>query len=166
MRFALGLLISALASTEMACRGPTITEYDLDISLPDSVLAKRSPTEVNLTIGIKLTNHDTEIVFYDDCGHALQKHEGNEWRAIWSPPCRSSGLSYALNPGESHLFTFTRRMAATATEWPAVNAAGEYRVVLWLTATPQNQHGIRPEILGPTSRTSPVFGVREVVVVF
>ena len=165
MRFVLGLCIGALASTRTACRGPTFLEYDVAISLPDSAVARRSPNEVNLTIGVKFTNNDTEIVFYDDCGHALQKREGSTWRAMVSPPCRSTGLSNALYPGESHLFTFIRRAAATSTEWPAVNSAGEYRVVLWLTAVPLNRYGISIKLLGPVSRTSPVFGVREVVVV-
>ena len=165
MRFALGFFIGALASTGTACQGPTIPEYDVAISLPDSVVARRSPNEVSITVVVKFTNNDTEIVFYDDCGHALQRREGSTWRAMDSAPCRSTGYSNALYPGESHLFTFSRRVAATSKEWPAVNADGEYRVVLWLTAVPLNQYGIPIKLLGPASRTSPVFGVREVVVV-
>jgi hypothetical protein len=166
MRFAVVILSGALTATGTACRGPTVPEYVLALSLQDSVFAKRSTNEVSLAIGVQLTNHDSQIVFYDDCGHALQKREGTQWRAVWSPPCVSSGYSYPLYPGDSHLFTFRRRVLARSTEWPAVNAAGEYRMVLWLTAMPRNSYGFPPKVLGPNSRTSPVFGVREVMVAF
>jgi hypothetical protein len=145
-----------------ACGGPTLPEYAMLISLEDSVVARRSTNEINLAVHVRMSNRDSRTVFYDGCGHALQRRDGTNWRAVYSPRCAPSAYSLALSPGESRTVSIVAREPASSTAWPSADAAGEYRVVLWLSATPRNVHGFRPQPLAPASRTSPVFSIRVV----
>ena len=139
--------------------------FAVEITLTDSVFARRSANEVNVVIPVQLKNLDARILYYEECGHALQRREGSSWRAIQLPCGRTTPYSFALSGGESHLFTIRWREPLPSTDWPAVDAAGEYRLILWLTSVPRNSYGFAPEPLAPASRTSPTFSVKEIVVV-
>jgi hypothetical protein len=156
-------VLSAAVACENSPLGP---EFDVTMTIEDSVVARRSPNEVQLDVFVRLRNDDSRTVFYDydSCGHALQKREGNGWRTVFSPACPRTQYSQALLTGEGRIFSFRARAALDADEWPAVGAAGEYRVVLWLTDTPRNAQLIQVRPLGPVTRTSPVFSVREEVI--
>jgi hypothetical protein len=68
--------------------------------------------------------------------------------------------------GRKQVFDLVAREPVTSTFWPATGAAGEYRVVLWLTATPRNAYGFSVQPLATSSRVSPTFSAKEVVIVF
>jgi hypothetical protein len=155
---------SAIAIT--ACGGPTAPVYAVEISITDSVEARRSANEVNLVLPVRLKNLDSRVLYYEECGHALQRRDGSSWRVVPLPACQpTTPYSIGLYEGESHQFTFRARVSLPSEEWPAVGAAGEYRVVLWLTAVPRNSAGFPPEPLAAASRTSPTFSITEVVIV-
>jgi hypothetical protein len=150
----------------VACEGPTAPAYAVEIALTDSVEARRSANEVNVVISVRLKNFDARVLYYEaGCGHALQRREGSTWRLIaircGGPPPNS----IALDKGESHLFTFRWNEPLPSQDWPAVGAAGEYRVVLWLSSVPRNSYGFPPNPLALSSRVTPVFSIKEVVVV-
>jgi len=156
-----------LAAVSGSCRNPAEPpEFTLLLAIEDSVVAKRSPNEVNFSVSVRVSNQDSRTVYYNDCGHALQRREGSQWRTVHSPRCGASTYSVGLFTGESRLFDFVARAPVTSTEWPAVGGAGEYRVVLWLTAVPNNSYGFAPQPLGSRSRISPTFSAKEVVIVF
>ena len=157
------VVLSAAVSCEKSPLGP---EFDVVMTIEDSVVARRSPNEVQLDVFVRLLNNDSRTVFYDHdfCGHALQKREGDRWRTVFSPECPRTQYSQALLTGEGRVFSFRARAALDASEWPAVGAVGEYRVVLWLTDIPRNDNFIAFRPLGPATRTSPVFSVREEVI--
>jgi hypothetical protein len=157
------VLASWIAAVAAACEMPTGPEYAVEISLADSVVARFGPGEVNLIIPVRLKNLDDRTVFYEFCGHALQRREGSGWRFMPLPQCQTSGSSFALSKGESYQFTFRIKASLPSEEWPAVGAAGEYRVILWLTSVPRNTSGIPPQPLAPSSRTSPTFSVTELL---
>ena len=164
MRARLLAVLSAMILT--GCSGPTAPVYDVEISITDSVEARRSQNEVNVVIPVKLKNLDGRILYYEECGHALLRRDGTDWRLVPLPPCqRSTPYSIGLNEGESYQFTFRIRMTLPSNEWPAVGATGEYRVVLWLTSVPRNRAGIPPQPVAAPSRTSPTFSITEVVIV-
>ena len=163
----IGAVLLILVVFLASCGNPNAPEYDLVLSIEDSVVARRSPDEVTFAVAVRVSNHDSRTVFYDQqCGHALQRREGTGWRTVFSPVCRPSQYSMGIFPGESRLFDIRTRAAVTSATWPAVGAAGEYRVVLWLTSVPNNSYGFSPNPLGPRSRTSPTFSATEVVIVF
>ena len=156
--------VSAIVIT--ACGGPTAPVYAVEISIADSVEARRSPNEVNVVIPVKVKNLDSRVLYYEECGHVLQRREGRDWQLVQLPPCQpSTPYSIALYVGESYQFTFRIRVNLPSTEWPAVGASGEYRVILWLTSVPRNLGGIPPQPLAAPSRTSPTFSITEVVIV-
>ena len=161
-----GVFFLALAAFPAACGSPTAPEFDLVLSIEDSVVARRSPNQVNFSVAVRVSNHDTRTAYYDNCGHSLQRRDGNEWRAVFSPPCVPGQYSIELTPGNSRTFELSARGDIGSATWPAIGAAGEYRVILWLTAIPNNSYGFSPKPLGPRSRTSPTFSAREVVIVF
>lgn len=149
-----------------SCDGPTAPVYAVEIAITDSVQARRSASEVNVVIPVKLKNLDSRILYYEECGHALLRREGTEWQLIPLPLCqRSTPYSIALYEGESYQFTFHVREGLPSTDWPAVGATGEYKVMLWLTEVPRNSFGIPPKPLAVPSRTSPTFSITEVVIV-
>jgi hypothetical protein len=160
------LLVVLTSIAAIACGSPTAPEYDLVLSLEDSVVARRGPNEVDVSVHVRVANHDTRIVFHEGCAHALQRRDGQGWRTVLSLQCPPSSFSIGLDPGESMIVNLRAREPNSSTQWPATGAAGEYRVVLWLTATPRNNAGIRYRPLGPASRTSPTFSVQEVVTAF
>jgi hypothetical protein len=156
------ILPFAIASFAAACGMPTAPEYAVEISLTDSVVARRGTGEVNLVIPVKLKNLDARPLYYEQCGHALQRRVGSTWQLVPLPACRSATTySFELGPGASYQFTFRVKVSLPSEEWPAVGAAGEYRVVLWLTSVFRNSYGIPPQPLAASSRTSPVFSIRE-----
>lgn len=160
-------LIALLSATiPAACRGPTAPVYDIEITITDSVIARRSENEVNLVIPVKVKNLDARTLYYDFCGHALFRRGSTEWEPVQLPPCSTSaGYSFALYRGESYQFTFRVRQSLPSTQWPAVGANGEYRMVLWLYAVPRNLGGIPPRPLALASRISPTFSITEVAFV-
>jgi hypothetical protein len=160
------LVGTSAVALSLGCGAPTAPAYAVELSLTDSVIARRSQNEVSLTIQVRAQNRDTKILYYEQCGHSLQRREGNSWRTVDYTFCPANfPYSFAISPGGSALFTLTARAPTSATEWPATGAPGEYRVVLWLTAVPRNQSGFPPQPLPLENRTSSVFSVREVVVV-
>ena len=149
-----------------ACGGPTAPVYAVEISITDSVEARRSENEVNLVIPVKVKNLDTRPLYYEQCGHALFRRGGERWEMVPLPQCRAStAYSFALNAGESYQFTFRVRQTLPSNQWPAVGANGEYRMVLWLHAVPLNFGGIPPQPLALASRVSPTFSITEVAFV-
>jgi hypothetical protein len=166
MKPASAIPLLALAS-QLACGDQQLgREFDVSLTLEDSVTARRSPNEVNVRVSVRLTNNDARTIFYDSCGHALQKRDGANWRTVYSPVCQLTQFSYGLFTGQSHTFTLRVRSNSSTNEWPAVDVEGEYRVVLFLSETPRNSSGIGFRPLGLASRTSPTFFVREELVVF
>ena len=162
---ALAFSIAILGS---ACGMPTGPVYTVEISLADSVVARRGSGEVNVVIPVKLKNLDSRPLYYEEgCGHALQRRDGANWRLVQLPGCqRTVVYSVEIDEGESYQFTFRVRVALPSNAWPAVGAAGEYRMILWLTSVPRNSFGIPPNPLAAASRTSPAFSIREEVVDF
>lgn len=57
-------------------------EYAIDLSLTDSVVARRTQNEVSVIVQVRAQNLDARTVYYAECGHALQRREGNAWRAV------------------------------------------------------------------------------------
>lgn len=161
MRF----LVLATTFAVTACGDPTGPVYAVEITLTDSVEARRSPNEVNVVISIRLKNLDQRVLYYEGCGHSLQRREGSTWHPIALRCGGPTPYSFALHQGESHLFTFRWSEPLPSQDWPAVGAAGEYRTVLWLTSVPRNSYGLPPNPLALSSRVSPVFSIREVVIV-
>jgi hypothetical protein len=157
------VLQCSIALVTAACGMTTGPEYAVEISIADSVVARRGPGEMNLTIPIKLKNLDSRLLFYEEgCGHALQRRDGSSWRLVQLPPCvRQSPYSVSLDPGQSYQFTFRVRVSLPSDLWPAVGAGGEYRMILWLTSTPSNLYGFPPRPLAVSSRISPTFSIRE-----
>ena len=152
--------------TLAVCGGPTAPVYAVEISITDSVVARRSENEVSLVIPVKVKNLDARILYYEQCGHALVRRDGEEWKMVPLPPCGpSSGYSFALNAGASYQFTFRVRQTLPSNLWPAVDANGEYRMVLWLTSVPRNIGGIPPVPLALSSRVTPTFSITEVAFV-
>lgn len=162
------VLTTSVAAILVSCDTPTGPEFAVEISIADSVVARRGPAEVNLVIPVKLVNLDNRPLYYDECsGHALQRREGSTWRVVQLPPCqRTTRYSVGLDPGHSYQFTFRVKVQLPSDEWPAVGATGEYRMVLWLTSVPQNSYGIPPKVLAASSRTSPPFSISEEIVDF
>ena len=144
-----------------ACGGPSAPVYAVEISIADSVVARRSESEVNLVIPVKLKNLDARPLFYEPCGHALFRRAGAQWEQVQLPPCTSAAYSFALSQGESYQFTFRVSQTLPSNQWPAVGADGEYRMVLWLSAVPRNVGGIPPQPLALSSRVSPTFSITE-----
>jgi uncharacterized protein (DUF58 family) len=159
-------LLLVVVSIPASCRNAAAPDYDLALSIEDSVVAKRSPNEVNFSVHVRVSNDDSRSVFYEDCGHSIQRREGTEWRSVFARPCLPASYSIGLSPGESRVFDLVAREPVTSTFWPATGAAGEYRVVLWLTATPRNAYGFSVQPLATSSRVSPTFSAKEVVIVF
>lgn len=160
------LLAVPCALSLAACAGLTAPVYAVEISITDSVVARRSETEVNLVIPVKVKNLDSRPLYYEQCGHALFRRVRTDWLQVALPPCRSAaGYSFALNQGESYQFTFRVSATLPSSEWPAVDPNGEYRMVLWLNAVPRNSGGIPPQPLALSSRTSPTFSITEVAFV-
>ncbi len=148
-----------------SCRDATGPEYAVDLSLTDSVVARRSQNEVSVIIQVRARNLDPRPVYYPQCGHALQRRVGDTWRVMRLESCvASTSYSQELKSAETRLFTLMGRAATTSADWPATSTAGEYRVVLWLTAAPNNTYGIPIRPLALTSRVTPVFSIREVVI--
>jgi hypothetical protein len=163
MRFI--VLLFGIARFAAACGTPTAPEYTVEISVSDSVVARRGPGEVNLVIPIKLRNLDARPLYYEECGHALQRRVGSSWQLVPFSLCRgTTPYSIELDTGASYQFTFRVKLSLPSDEWPAVGAPGEYRVVLWLTSVFRNSYGIPPQPLAASSRTSPVFSIREEVI--
>jgi hypothetical protein len=161
------VLSFAIANFAVSCGTPTGPEYAVEISLTDSVVARRGHGEVNLVIPVKLRNLDARPLYYEECGHALQRLVGSSWQLVPLPLCRgTTPYSIELDAGASYQFTFRVNLSLPSDEWPAAGAAGEYRVVLWLTSVFRNSYGIPPQPLAASSRTSPVFSIREEVIDF
>jgi hypothetical protein len=159
-------LVCSIAGMGVACGTPTRPEYAVEISLTDSVVARRGPGEVNLVIPVKLKNLDARPLYYEEgCGHALQRRVGASWVLVQLPPCqRTTAYSVGLDQGQSYQFTFRVRVTLPSQDWPAEGAVGEYRMILWLTSVPLNSYAIPPQPLSPSSRTSPTFSIREEVI--
>ena len=154
--------VGAMALT--ACRTPTLPEYRVELSIhEDTVFASRTSTSLEISFHVLLRNQDSRPLYYDGngCGHALQRREDAGWRGVWTPACAPATYSTYLGPGQSRLFTFDVRAPLTSTGWPVDGAEGDYRMVLWLTAVPRNSGGLALQPLGPSSRTTPVFQIRE-----
>jgi hypothetical protein len=159
-------LLSAVLLVVSGCRESTGPEYAMELSITDSVVARRSQNDVSVLVQVRARNLDTRPVYYSQCGHALQRRDGNVWRAVQLEPCRNATqFSFEISVGASALFTLRGRASPTSSEWPATGAPGEYRVVLWLTASPNNTYGIPIRPLSLSSRVTPVFSVREIVIV-
>jgi hypothetical protein len=144
-----------------ACGGPTAPVYAVEISIVDSVVARRSENEVNVIIPVKLKNLDARPLYYEQCGHALFRRAAAQWELVELPRCTDAAYSFALSQGESYQFTFRVSQTLPSNEWPAVGADGEYRMVLWLSAVPRNVGGIPPQPLALSSRVSPTFSISE-----
>jgi hypothetical protein len=141
-----------------------LPEYRVELSIhEDTVFASRTATDLVITFHVLLRNQDSRPLYYDGngCGHALQRREAPGWHAVWTPQCTAAHYSTYLGPGESRLFTFDVRAPLTSTGWPIDGAEGDYRMVLWLTAVPQNSGGFGLQPLASASRTTPVFQIRE-----
>ena len=149
-----------------ACGGPTAPAYAIEISITDSVVARRHTSEVNLVIPVKVRNLDKRVLYYDECGHALQRRVGSEWQPVPLPPCRpSTSYSIGLYQDHSYQFTFRVREVLPSSQWPAVGATGEYRMVLWLYSVPRSVGGFPPQPLALSSRISPTFSITEEIFV-
>ena len=166
-RVAAVLAFSAFALALASCGDPTGPRYEIALSLyEDTVWATRSATEVKVSLHVQISNQDTRPVYITPCTHVLERAQGTSWERIRVSPCPLGQIiSLELGAGESTLLTMEYRAPLTDQVWPAIGAAGDYRVIISMTTIPFNRSGLTPAPLSLSSRTTPNFQIHERTVI-